>query len=75
MASLRVSKVLCEATAGAQVDRTLRDALTLAVDEWRYVEVRHNDDTYTIDPDAVMNLIIKTKKMQYQPVAQPKVEK
>ena len=55
--SIDIIEIHAEAHLGESIDRVLRDALLLAIQQWRTVRVRFNDSEYVVRPESLMDAI------------------
>lgn len=57
MNSVEIKKIILEVASGAQIHKTKKEALLVALEKDQTVEFIFNDRLYTISPDIVANSI------------------
>jgi hypothetical protein len=55
--SIVIVSIHVEANSGAAIGDCLRDCMKLAINEWRNVELKHNDRIYRIKVNAMLESI------------------
>jgi hypothetical protein len=58
MTDIRVEKIIVKPLAGSRIDHTMKEAIILALMEWRTVEVEFNDTKYEFNPSKIVASLI-----------------
>ncbi len=59
---IQIDKVMASALIGTTVNDCIKEAMSIAIKEWRNVELQHNGNKYTINVNDLLYTVIQKDK-------------